>query len=99
MKSTKKLITLLSLMIITFFTSCSEEDVLEELTGGCVPLSAVESYSNALERYSSDPTIENCEVLKAASINYLNTLDSCPLIDDQELRQALQEASETNCED
>ncbi|MBW1295965.1 hypothetical protein [Aquimarina litoralis] len=99
MKSITKITLLLGLSLFTFFTSCSEEDVIEELTGGCVPLSAVEDYSRALERYNNDPSVENCEAFKAASIAYLNELDQCPLIEDADLEEALQDASELNCED
>lgn len=99
MKSIAKKTLILGFGLFTFFTSCSEEDVIEDLTGGCVPLAAVENYSAALERYSNDPTVENCEAFKAASIAYLNELDRCPLVEDVDLEEALQDASELNCED
>ncbi|GAA0728973.1 hypothetical protein GCM10009430_38620 [Aquimarina litoralis] len=98
MKSITKKTLILGLGLFTFFTSCSEEDVIEDLTGGCVPLAAVENYSAALERYSNDPTAENCEAFKAASIAYLNELDRCPLVEDADLEEALQDASELDCE-
>ncbi|MFD2561534.1 hypothetical protein [Aquimarina rubra] len=89
---------LLLILGVTTLVSCSEEDIIEELSGGCVPLSAVENYSAALERYSNNPNVENCEALKNASISYLRALDDCPLIEDSELEEALRDTSEASCE-
>ncbi len=98
MKFITKLTLTLGFSVFAFFTSCSEEDIIEEISGGCVPLSAIENYSNALERYSNDPTVENCEAFKAASLAYLSELDDCPFIDDADLEESLRSASESNCE-
>ncbi|WP_298546430.1 hypothetical protein [uncultured Aquimarina sp.] len=99
MKSITKITLLLGLSLFTFLTSCSEEDIVEDLTGGCVPLSAIENYTNAFERYSNNPTVENCEAFRAASITYLGELDSCPFIEDADLEEVLRDASEISCED
>ncbi|AXT50662.1 hypothetical protein D1818_07390 [Aquimarina sp. BL5] len=99
MRIVRKSLVVMGLSMSALLTSCSEEDIVEELTGGCVPLSAIENYSNTLERFSNDPTVENCEAFRAASITYLNELDSCPFIEDADLEEALRDASESSCED
>ncbi len=99
MKSITKLILKIGFSICIFLTSCSEEDVIEELTGGCVALSEIEDYGNALERFSNDPSVNNCEALKAASIAYLQALKDCPFIEDAALEETLQNTSESSCED
>ncbi|WP_405207610.1 hypothetical protein [Aquimarina sp. LLG6339-5] len=99
MKIVSKSLVILGLSIGTLLTSCSEEEILEDLTGGCIAINAIENYSAALDRYGNDPSVENCESLKAASIAYLSALDDCPLIEDADLEEALRDASETNCED
>jgi len=97
MKSITKFICILGVSLGAFFTSCTEEDILEGLTSGCVSLSAIENYSNALERYSANTSSENCEALKAAAVAYLDSLKDCPLIEDADLQEALQGASERDC--
>ncbi|WP_299256883.1 hypothetical protein [uncultured Aquimarina sp.] len=99
MKTVSKSIVVLGLSMSALLISCSEEDILDELTGGCIAINAIENYSAALDRYGNDPSIENCESLKAASIAYLRALDDCPLIEDADLEEALRDASESSCED
>ncbi|MDH7447060.1 hypothetical protein [Aquimarina sp. 2201CG14-23] len=99
MKKVSRSIVVLGLLMSSVLISCSEEDIIDELTGDCLSFREVETYSEALENFNNNPTVENCEAYKAAAISYLNALDDCPFIDDADLEEALRSASESNCED
>ncbi|WP_299440012.1 hypothetical protein [uncultured Aquimarina sp.] len=99
MKIVSKSIVVLGLSMSALLISCSEEDVIDELTGDCISFRDVEAYSQALENFNNDPSRENCIAYTQAAISYLESLDGCPFIDDADLEQALQEASDTDCDD
>jgi len=99
MKSITKFTALFTFSLFTFLTSCTEEDIIDELTGDCISFNEIEAYSVALENFNNDPSTENCVAYTQAAISYLDSLNNCPFIDDADLQEVLQEASETGCED
>ena len=96
------------LVVCTVLLSCNKDDSLG--LNSCDNwsekfLSQAEAYSMASAAYSNDPSVSNCNNLKAEGLNYVNALEgilSCvPTVNlteyNQDLKDLKAEINSTNC--
>lgn len=82
------------------FSSCSEDEVADKLTGGC--LDFYEEYDSVLATstaFSENPTKENCEAYKQAWITFFESYKSCDYWTDGNYEETLNEIKSMNCDD
>ena len=99
MKTTLKL---LSLILILFAVACSDSDDDNNIPCDSQSFNQefqeeLEAVSIAANNYGMNPTTENCEIFKAAYIDYIDALEGweeCATFHNQEVewRQALDDA-------
>ena len=85
------------LIVIGFglFTSCGSDTECTAESFNSETGKDFDKLSDAATAYSADQSEENCEKLKEAAENYLDTVESfsgCDELDDQQFQQALQTA-------
>lgn len=96
------------LVVFTGLLSCNNDDGLN--SNSCENwsenfLSQSEAYSMASAAYSNDPSVSNCNNLKAEGLNYVNALEgilSCvPTVNlseyNQDIKDLKAEINSTNC--
>ena len=104
-----KVLPIACFAVFMVFTACSTDDIL----GGCGNLNWIQevekelnTWVNASNTYSNDPTTANCNNYKSAGNDYLNSLEKIkkcvPGTSKKEFDQAIQEAKtsldQSNCQ-
>lgn len=102
MKLVKKSKLILGVLIAVSSVSCSEDDNPLNVLSGCVAQQEAEASAAASQEWSENPTEANCLAARQAAIVYLQALEDCPFLNDEDLedlREDLQNTIDLDCTD